>query len=72
MRELVAIDLDGGPDFVAALERVWADGDAAFPIDRRLPTALQATQLAAFGVGAVITSKGPRLGSGVLNSKNVK
>ncbi len=58
MRELVAIDLDGGPDFVAALERVWADGDAAFPIDRRLPTALQATQLAAFGVGAVITADG--------------
>lgn len=56
MRELVAIDLAGGPGFVTALEGIWADGDAAFPIDRRLPTAMQAAQLAAFGVAAVVTS----------------
>ena len=36
MRELVAIDLPGGPDFVDALQQVWRDGDAAFPIDQRL------------------------------------
>lgn len=43
MPHLVAIDLAGGDLFVATLRRVWADGDAAFPLDRRLPpTARQA------------------------------
>lgn len=36
MPELVAIDLPGGPEFVAALRRVWDDGDAALPVDQRL------------------------------------
>ena len=36
MRELVAIDLPGGPDFVDALQQVWQDGDAVLPIDQRL------------------------------------
>src|SRR5262245_16763998 len=39
VRRLVPIDLPGGPDFVDALRRVWDDGDAALPIDRRLPRA---------------------------------
>jgi O-succinylbenzoic acid--CoA ligase len=65
MAELVAIDLEGGPDFVGELERIWSDGDAAFPIDRRLPAAMQAAQMAAFGVGAVATADGRRrLGDG--------
>ena len=34
---LVALDLPGGNDFVDALRRVWDAGDAAFPLDRRLP-----------------------------------
>jgi len=34
---LVAIDLPGGPAFVDALRRIWDNGDAAFPLDRRLP-----------------------------------
>ncbi|MDQ6784561.1 MAG: AMP-binding protein [Actinomycetota bacterium] len=43
MSELVAIDLPGGPGFVHALQRVWADGDAALPVDQRLaPAARQA------------------------------
>ena len=33
----VALDLPGGPGFVSALRRVWDDGDAALPIDPRLP-----------------------------------
>jgi o-succinylbenzoate---CoA ligase len=37
VRELVAIDLPGGPAFVAALRRAWDDGDAVVPVDPRLP-----------------------------------
>ena len=37
MNRLVAIDLPGGPDFVDELQRVWDAGDAAFPVDQRLP-----------------------------------
>lgn len=36
MPELVAIDLPGGPDFVAALLRAWDAGDAVLPVDQRL------------------------------------
>jgi o-succinylbenzoate---CoA ligase len=35
--ELVALDLPGGEAFVSALLRVWDEGDAAFPLDPRLP-----------------------------------
>lgn len=35
--KLVAIDLPGGPRFVERLQQIWADGDAAFPVDQRLP-----------------------------------
>jgi o-succinylbenzoate---CoA ligase len=34
---LVALDLPGGVGFVSALRRVWDRGDAAFPVDQRLP-----------------------------------
>lgn len=37
MRDLVAIDLPGGPAFVDALRRAWDDGDAVVPVDPRLP-----------------------------------
>ena len=37
MNELVAVALPGGPQFVATLERLWADGDAVLPVDPRLP-----------------------------------
>ncbi len=36
MPELVAIDLPGGPEFVAALRRAWDAGDAVLPVDQRL------------------------------------
>ena len=39
MTDLVMLDLDAGPDFVAALQQVWEAGGAAFPLDRRLPAA---------------------------------
>lgn len=38
MRELVAIARTG-PDLVDSLERVWSRGDAALPVDPRLPSA---------------------------------
>jgi O-succinylbenzoic acid--CoA ligase len=36
---LVALDLPGGDAFVAALNTVWARGDAVLPLDQRLPAA---------------------------------
>lgn len=37
MSRLVALDMPGGAEFVAELERIWDAGDAAFPVDQRLP-----------------------------------
>ncbi len=48
---LVALDLPGGPDFVVALQRIWDAGDAAFPVDQRLPPAAKAEVLTAMRVG---------------------
>jgi O-succinylbenzoic acid--CoA ligase len=39
VNRLVAIDQPGGPGFVDELQRVWDAGDAAFPVDQRLPDA---------------------------------
>jgi O-succinylbenzoic acid--CoA ligase len=55
---LVAIDLPGGPAFVDALRAVWDAGDAAFPVDQRLPPGGQALLLDDMGVAAVITPGG--------------
>ena len=35
--ELVALDLPGGIGFVDALRAIWDTGDAAAPLDPRLP-----------------------------------
>ena len=51
---LVAIDLPGGPPFVEALRDVWDAGDAAFPVDQRLPRPAKAALLASMGAGAVV------------------
>lgn len=47
MRELVALDMAPGPEFVDHLRRVWDDGDAVLPLDPRLPSAARAAVLAA-------------------------
>ncbi len=60
MPDLVLLDLPGGPGFVDALRRVWADGNAAFPLDRRLPTAERSRVIDALAPGAVIESDGRR------------
>ena len=51
MNRLVAIDLPGGPGFVDELQRVWDSGDAAFPVDQRLPAAAKRELCAAMRVG---------------------
>lgn len=49
--KLVAIDRPGGPEFVEELQRIWDAGDAAFPVDQRLPVAARDDLLAAMRVG---------------------
>ncbi|MFK7918782.1 MAG: class I adenylate-forming enzyme family protein [Ilumatobacter sp.] len=51
MSRLVAIDVPGGPQFVDQLRRIWDDGNAAFPVDQRLPPAAKAALVAAMCVG---------------------
>ncbi len=51
MNRLVAIDLPGGPGFVDELRRVWDAGDAAFPVDQRLPDDAKRELCAAMRVG---------------------
>jgi O-succinylbenzoic acid--CoA ligase len=48
---LVAIDKPGGQEFVDELRRIWSAGDAAFPIDQRLPKRAKTALLAAMCVG---------------------
>ena len=51
MNRLVAIDRPGGPDFVEELLAVWDAGDAAFPVDQRLPESAKRDLCAAMRVG---------------------
>jgi O-succinylbenzoic acid--CoA ligase len=48
---LIALDLPGGTDFVTELQRIWDAGDAAFPIDQRLPSAAKNEVCEAMRVG---------------------
>jgi O-succinylbenzoic acid--CoA ligase len=57
---LVALDLPGGPPFVDELRRVWDAGDAACPIDQRLPVVAKRSVLDRFGVSTVISVAGDR------------
>ncbi|HEX3088061.1 MAG TPA: AMP-binding protein [Ilumatobacteraceae bacterium] len=58
MARLVAIDLPGGSQFVDALRRTWDDGDAAFPLDRRLPPRARQGMLDAIAPDRLIDSDG--------------
>ncbi|CAN5546516.1 o-succinylbenzoate--CoA ligase [soil metagenome] len=55
---LVALDLPAGPEFVDALRRTWDAGDAAFPVDQRLPDAARAHLLAALAPSVVVGPDG--------------
>src|SRR5205807_663242 len=56
--DLVALALPGGAPFVAALQRIWDRGDAAFPLDLRLPDASQHATLAAMAPARVVDADG--------------
>lgn len=58
MRRLVALDLAGGPAFVAALRRTWDAGDAVLPVDPRLPAAARAQLLEATRPHVVVGADG--------------
>jgi O-succinylbenzoic acid--CoA ligase len=53
---LVAIDRPAGPGFVDELRRIWDAGDAAFPVDQRLPDTTKADLCAAVRVGDEVES----------------
>lgn len=55
---MVAIDVEGGPGFVTAVRRVWDAGDAALPLDPRLPAAWRATLVAALRPTMVVEADG--------------
>jgi O-succinylbenzoic acid--CoA ligase len=55
---VVALDVPRGPGFVAALRRVWDRGDAALPVDQRLPRAARAELLATLAASSVIGPDG--------------
>jgi o-succinylbenzoate---CoA ligase len=56
--ELVALDLPGGAGFVDTLRAVWDTGDAAAPLDPRLPRAARDALLAALRPSRVVASDG--------------
>jgi O-succinylbenzoic acid--CoA ligase len=60
VHELVAIDMPAGELFVNALKQVWDSGDAALPIDQRLPDAARNNLLAQFKVSSVIEADGSK------------
>ncbi|MGI9029511.1 MAG: class I adenylate-forming enzyme family protein [Ilumatobacteraceae bacterium] len=55
---LVAIDLPGGPAFVQTLQRIWDAGDAAFPVDRRLPRPARERLLTAMAPARIVDESG--------------
>jgi O-succinylbenzoic acid--CoA ligase len=55
---VVALDLPAGAPFVAALRRVWDRGDAALPIDQRLPGPARGALLAALQPTSIIDPEG--------------
>ena len=58
MNRLVALCLPGGPTFVDAIQRVWDEGDAVFPVDQRLPKQAQLDLIDHMGASVVVDSSG--------------
>jgi O-succinylbenzoic acid--CoA ligase len=59
--ELVAIDLPGGAGFVDALRAIWDTGDAAAPIDPRLPRAARDALFAALRPSRLVGADGEQV-----------
>lgn len=60
MPDLVAIDLPGGDEFVAALVSAWRAGDAVAPVDQRLAPSARRAQLQALAPSWVVGPDGAR------------
>jgi o-succinylbenzoate---CoA ligase len=56
--ELVALDLPGGMGFVDALRAIWDTGDAAAPLDPRLPAEARRVMLEALRPTRIVGSDG--------------
>ncbi len=56
--ELVALDLPGGMGFVDALRAIWDTGDAAAPLDSRLPRGARTAMLDALRPTRIVGSDG--------------
>jgi O-succinylbenzoic acid--CoA ligase len=56
--ELVALDLPGGIGFVDALQAIWDTGDAAAPLDPRLPPIARRVLLDALRPTRIVSSDG--------------
>lgn len=56
--QLIALDLPAGDLFVEELQRVWERGDAAFPLDQRLPAARRTELLERMRPAAVVDETG--------------
>ncbi|MGE0137619.1 MAG: class I adenylate-forming enzyme family protein [Ilumatobacteraceae bacterium] len=65
MADLVAIDLPGGPAFVRVLRDIWDAGDAALPLDQRLPPPAREQVLAATRPTRVVDAIGSTTLEGV-------
>lgn len=70
MPELVALDLAGGPAFVDALRRVWDAGDAALPVDQRLPPPAKSRLLDAMAPARVVAGEGSTKREGSLPTED--
>jgi o-succinylbenzoate---CoA ligase len=58
VHRLVALGMPAGDSFVDALRRCWDDGDAALPLDPRLPRRARERLLAALRPAAVVGADG--------------
>ena len=58
MPDLVAVALPAGPAFVVALQRIWDRGDAALPVDARLPPPARRSLLEAMAPASLLDVDG--------------
>ena len=55
MPKLVALDIPSGELFVSSLQKIWDEGDAAFPVDQRLPLEERRKLIERMGASKVIS-----------------
>lgn len=58
MGRLVAVDLPTCDAFVAAVQRIWDDGDVVLPLDQRLPQVARREVARRFGTSVVVDETG--------------